>query len=72
MLSRGSATAIWWVVGLSAVVALLGGFTFWALRVEFDGRGGFVESFRQALLVVIGKGSVLNTGPAAQISTFIL
>ena len=71
MLSRGSATAIWWVVGLSAVVALLGGLTFWVLGVEFDGRGGLVESFRQALLIVIGEGSVLNTGAAAQISTFV-
>lgn len=71
VLARGSGAAIWWVVGLALVLAILGGLTFWALGVDFDGESGALESFWQALIIAIGEGEVLGTGTAARLASFV-
>lgn len=71
VLARGSGAAIWWVVGLALLLALLGGITFWVLGVDFDGESGALESFWQALVIAIGEGEVVGTSTAARLASFV-
>ncbi|MGF1665818.1 MAG: hypothetical protein ACFCVC_06055 [Acidimicrobiia bacterium] len=71
VLARGSGAAIWWVVGLALMLALVGGITFWVLGVDFDGKSGPFESFWNALLIAIGEGEVIGTSTAARFSSFL-
>jgi ion channel POLLUX/CASTOR len=71
VLARGSGAAIWWVVGLALLLALVGGVTFWVLGVDFDGKSGPFESFWNALIIAIGEGEVIGTSPAARFASFL-